>query len=374
MERTDANLATARVSVDEGDLQAAAQAGLITRQQAQALWAHWLPRALGVQGDAGEPASGLAPGPRFSFTHVLYYFGGLVAIGAMTLFMNLGWEKFGDAGLLLIGLGYLLLSLKVATHLESKGLGVPAGIMATLAVCLVPLVVWTVQHMLGYWPDGNGRSDHYRDYHRYIDWRWLLMELATLAAGVVMLWRHRRPFMVMPLAFTLWYLSMDVADMLMQDGRSDWQFRRDVTLVFGLFTCALALWVEMRCRMARDAVWRQDFAFWLHFWGAIMAWGGLSLHDSNSEVDKAIYALINIGLVFGGAALRRRVYTVLGAFGVAGYLGHLSWKVFRDSMMFPFALTLLGLAVIALGIWWQRHEKAIEARMQSWLPAALRRP
>ena len=31
--------------------------------------------------------------PRFTFTHVLYYFGGLIAIGAMTLFMNLGWES-----------------------------------------------------------------------------------------------------------------------------------------------------------------------------------------------------------------------------------------------------------------------------------------
>ena len=33
--------------------------------------------------------------PRFSFVHVLYYLGGMIAIGAMTLFMTLGWNALG---------------------------------------------------------------------------------------------------------------------------------------------------------------------------------------------------------------------------------------------------------------------------------------
>ena len=32
-------------------------------------------------------------GPSFDFTNVLYYMDGSIAIGAMTLFMNLGWEN-----------------------------------------------------------------------------------------------------------------------------------------------------------------------------------------------------------------------------------------------------------------------------------------
>ena len=39
-------------------------------------------------------------GPAFNFTNVLYYLGGLIAIGAMTLFMTLGWEAFGGWGVL----------------------------------------------------------------------------------------------------------------------------------------------------------------------------------------------------------------------------------------------------------------------------------
>jgi ABC-type molybdate transport system permease subunit len=103
-----------------------------------------------------------------------------------------------------------------------------------------------------------------------------------------------------------------------------------------------------------------------------MFWAGLSMQNSDSEVNKFIYALINVGLVFLGAAIGRRVFTVLGALGVAGYLGYLSYRVFEDSLLFPFALTLLGLAVVGLGIWWQKHEAALHARLASWLPAALR--
>lgn len=352
------------VTLREADLRAAAQDGVITAGQADALWARWRLAAPAGVGRA------VASGPRFSFTHVLYYFGGMVAIGAMTLFMTLGWKSFGPWGLMAIALGYLVACLKVADHLQARALAIPAGILATLAVCLVPLAVWALQNGLGLWPPGGPQD--YGSYHTRIDWRWLTLEFATLAAGVVMLWRFRLPFMVMPIAVTLWYMSMDVASMLMQEHGWNWAFRRDVSLVFGIFTCFVAMWVDVRTRRARESAWRQDFAFWLYLFGAIMFWGGLSLRDSNSELGKLMYALLNVGLVFGGAAIGRRVFTVLGALGVAFYLGYLSHRVFRDSLLFPFALTLLGLAVVALGVWWQRHEAAIEARLGRWLPPGLR--
>ena len=362
------------VSLRYADLQEAVEKGLLTTGQAEDLWEHWAgqvrmqetrPAPLAAW---AEPA-GLARGPRFSFTNVLYYFGGMVAIGAMTLFMTLGWHRFGDWGLLAIALAYLAACLLVADNLKGRRLTTPAGILATLAVCLVPLAVWALQSGLGLWPPGGPQS--YRAYHEVIDWRWLTLEFATLAAGVVMLWRFRLPFMVMPIAVTLWYMSMDAANALMQSNGFEWEFSRDVSLVFGLATCGIAMWVDMRSRLAQGE-WRQDYAFWLYIFGALMFWGGLSLQESGTQLGKFVYALINVALVFWGAAIGRRVFTVLGALGVAGYLGYLSHRVFQNSLLFPFALTLLGLAVVALGIWWQRHEPAIEARLGAWLPAGLR--
>jgi len=345
-----------RITIDRARLLAAAEAGDISLAQAERLWARW----------AGEA---IAP-PRFSFVHVLYYFGGMLAIGAMTLFMTLGWELFGAWGTLLLSLGYAAGAVAAARHLLRRGLHIPAGILATIAVCLVPLAAWSVQSGIGLWPPGG--PDSYRDYHRLIDWRWLTLELATLAAAVVMLRWLRLPFMVMPVAVTLWYLNMDLAHMLTRQPGFDWRFARNVSLVFGLATCAIAVWVDLRCRLATDPRDRQDFAFWLYLFGAIMAWGGLSLHDSDNELGKAVYALINVGLVFLGAAIGRRVFTVLGAIGVAGYLGYLSHKVFADSLLFPFVLTLLGLGTVAAGVWWQRQEARLHARLAAWLPPALR--
>ena len=57
---------------------------------------------------------------------------------------------------------------------------------------------------------------------------------------------------------------------------------------------------------------------------------------------------------------------------MAGYLSHLGYRVFADSLLFPFVITLLGLGVVALGIWWQRHEAALHERLSAWLPPALR--
>lgn len=356
------------VEVGQHDLQACVEAGIISTAQSQQLWSRW--SVAGAVAATMATAQGLR-GPRFSFTNTLYYFGGMVAIGAMTLFMTLGWQAFGPWGLLAISTGYLLACLKVADYLKSRQLPIPAGILATLAVCLVPLIVWCAQQGLGLWPPGGSNS--YSAYHTQINWRWMMLEFATLAAGVVMLWRYRLPFMVMPIAVTLWYLSMDVAHGLMQQGEHwDWTFMRDVSLVFGIATCFIALWVDVRSRRATQAEWRQDYAFWLYLYGTIMFWGGLSLRDSDSELGKFAYCLINLVLVFGGAAIGRRVFTVFGGLGVAIYLGYLSHKVFGDSLIFPFALTLLGLGVVALGIWWQRHEDRINERLSAWLPAGLR--
>jgi len=359
------------VAVGQHDLQACVDAGIITPAQSQQLWSRWsVPGTVPTGTASGVGAQGLH-GPRFSFTNTLYYFGGMVAIGAMTLFMTLGWQAFGPWGLLAISAGYLVACLKVADSLKSRQLPIPAGILATLAVCLVPLIVWCAQQGLGLWPPGG--PDSYSAYHTHINWRWITLEFATLAAGVVMLWRYRLPFMVMPIAVTLWYLSMDLAHaMMQQEDQWDWTFMRDVSLVFGIATCFIAVWVDVRSRRATQAEWRQDYAFWLYLYGAIMFWGGLSLRDSDSELGKFLYCLINLVLVFGGAAIGRRVFTVFGGLGVAIYLGYLSHKVFGDSLMFPFALTLLGLGVVALGIWWQRHEDQINARLSAWLPAGLR--
>jgi len=101
-------------------------------------------------------------------------------------------------------------------------------------------------------------------------------------------------------------------------------------------------------------------------------WGGLSLLKSDSELNKLLYCMINLGMILVGAVLGRRVFAVFGGLGVAAYLGYLSWRVFKDSLLFPFVLSVIGLAIVWLGVVWQRREREWSERVRALLPAALR--
>jgi hypothetical protein len=288
----------------------------------------------------------------------------MIAIGAMSLFMTLGWNTLGGWGGFLISVCYGGLALAL-THwlLERKHLAVPAGILATLAVVMVPLAIFFAQMALGYW----GGDKPYRDYHYFIDWRWIMMEFGTLAVGVTLLWRYRFPFMLMPIAVTLWYMSMDLVPFLLgQERVYDWEIRKFISFWFGLAMTLVAFWVDLRSRFTRD------YAFWLYLFGVLTFWGGLSLMGSGSEWGKLGYCGINVFMILVGAVLGRRVFAVFGGLGVAFYLGDLSWRVFKDSMIFPLALSVLGLGIIALGVLWQRREAQWSARLRGFLPGPLR--
>jgi hypothetical protein len=82
--------------------------------------------------------------------------------------------------------------------------------------------------------------------------------------------------------------------------------------------------------------------------------------------------LIVLPLLGTLAILGRRVFAVFGGLGIAGYLGHLSWSLFKDSLVFPFALSALGLAIIWIGVLWQRNEARWAASLRGFVPNALR--
>lgn len=297
----------------------------------------------------------------FTFTHVLYYVGGLIAIGAMTLFMNVGWESFGGAGIVFISMIYAAIGLLFTHYFAAKNLSIPAGICATFVVCLTPLTIYGIQQCLGIWPDDS----HYQDYHRYIKWNWLYMELGTLITGIIVAWKYKYPFLIMPIAITLWYMSMDIA-VFISDGDFNWELRKLVSLYSGLLMIALAFWVDIRSRH------KDDYAFWIYIFGAIAFWGGLSSQHSDNEISKLLYFSINLLMMVIGVILNRRIFLVLGTIGGSSYLGYLASDIFKDSWLFPIALSAIGLSIIYFGIFWQKHEIAITKKSRLLLPTAFR--
>ena len=60
-------------------------------------------------------------------------------------------------------------------------------------------------------------------------------------------------------------------------------------------------------------------------------------------------------------------------FGISIYLGHLADVVFKDSLLFPFALSPIGIAVIAAGLFYHRKQEAIATWLAAHLPEGVLR-
>jgi hypothetical protein len=137
-------------------------------------------------------------------------------------------------------------------------------------------------------------------------------------------------------------------------------------MYFGLAMTLFAFWVDFRSSKSGD------YAFWLYLFGVIAFWGGMTSQHSDSELSKFIYCCVNIILIGVGVVIVRRVFVVFGAIGCTVYLGHLANVVFKDSWLFPIALTAIGLIIIYLGVLWQKNEKNITQKVRSILPVQIR--
>ena len=121
----------------------------------------------------------------------------------------------------------------------------------------------------------------------------------------------------------------------------------------------IAYWLEGK----RDL----DFSFWGYVFGLLAFTGGLSLMESHSEWSKVGYLLIHIALVGISLLLKRKVFVVFGAVGIFGYLSNEAYTHFRNSVAFPFVLSVIGIALIFLAMQYKRNETALRERAATWL-------
>lgn len=192
------------------------------------------------------------------------------------------------------------------------------------------------------------------------------MEFGTLAVAVIIAKIYKYPFLIMPIAVTLWYMTMDMAVMITGE-RPEHELRSMVSMYTGLLMIGLAFWIDIRSRH-RTA----DYPFWIYLFGVIAFWGGMTSQYSDYELSKFIYFNINLLMMGIGVLLVRRVFVVFGALGSAFYLGHLARSVFEDSWLFPITLSAMGFGIVYLGVLWQKNEPIIIEKTRHYLPSKIR--
>ena len=339
------------MQISRKDLEEMEVRGILAPGQGEQLW-----QALRERG-AGEP--------RFDLAHVLYYLGSLVVMGAMSYFMTLGWASFGGSGLAAVAGSYMgLFALAGRTYFAQPQTRVAGGLLWTLALTMVPLLIYGIQDILGIWPQEFPGT--YRDFYVWVRGGWFWMEVGTLGTGMWLLRRVPFPFLLMPVSLALYFLSMDLVP-LRYGQDFTWDQRLWFSIWFGLAMCLGAYGVDLK-RLRHGG---QDFAQWLYLFGATALWCGLSLLDSGNELQRLGYALLNLGLIFLSLLVDRGVFLVYGSLGFFGYLSYLSYTVFADSLFFPFVLSALGVALILAGVQYHKHEEHIKKTLRRHLPPGL---
>src|SRR5215212_2751271 len=223
----------------------------------------------------------------------------------MGWFMTLGWERFGGGGILAISLVYAACFVIAGDLLwRRRDLRLPSGLLVTIAVCMTPLAVYGFEWMTGL--ELQGVPGEYRDFYGWIEGGWFAMEVGTVVAGLVALRFFRFPFLTAPIAFSLWFMSMDLTPLIYgADYYGDgYQL---VSLFFGLAVLICSYLIDRRTE--------EDYAFWGYFSGMLAFWGGLTLLEGGSEIDWFFYGLISLALVMLSVFLQRRVFIVFGSPG-----------------------------------------------------------
>lgn len=331
------------MKLTRADFDWAASKGLITGEQASSLWTAF-----------GERTAGTA---KFDFAHLAYYAGAVMVIIAMGWFLVRNWSDFGPGGVLgisaIYGICFWLTGLHLWKKEESK---IPGGLLATLAVCTVPLMTYATMGLLNLWPNGR---EWWEWNSAYSHINWMVIHFSTVAAGLLALRFVRFPFLVAPISWSLWLIAMDAAP---DDG---WQSRYSTSALYGFTMLLVAYGIDLR------RIQHRDFAFWLYLFGSLTLFVGLNF-ATKTELGEFVSALGYICMMLTSILLQRKALMVFGALGFIAYLFHLSWSVFHNSAMFPLVLTAMGVAIIGLGLVLQKYRKQLTSTIFGAIPPGMR--
>lgn len=314
---------------------------------------------------------------RWNGSTVLTYCAGLLAIAACTLFSTFALEKWGMTVLFELTLMYALVSLMCTFWFNAHEHRVPANFFASLFVAMVPMLVFSVQNMMGYWPQGHTPQLH--DLYHVFDRRWFVIEISTVFAAAFMLWYFKRSYLVVPLLLSIFLMVIDLLPNLILKADVEtfsavgWGMRKAIALIFGFAILVLGFIVDMQITRKRD------YAFWLYSFGLTCFSAVLAIYFvfepsnalSASYLGKAIYFVINVLLLFLSAAVQRKSFAIAGAFGAALVMGHVAWALFHDSFAFFGALIACVFAYLMVAMWWSHNEHRVSLSLRSFLPDAL---
>jgi len=341
------------MSITREQLESAGQRSGLTTAQVDQLWDELKSEV------SPEVSTEVSPeGTGVTGVRVAAFCGVMLVVLATALVLAEGWEKRGPGFVAAVVGGMTVVFGLVAWRARARDRFL-AGLFASLSVCAVPVTALALQELLGLRHEGGAESSGPGEWLRSGR---AAMELSSLAASLLARRFFAFGFLAAPLAIMLLVLFLETVQMLAPELPGEWFGLWSA--LFGATMVGLTLW-----RARRAAVDAPDHGFWLHLVGLTALSGGLWAAELEREPVRLLVALLHVGLMVAAVLLRRVTFLVFGVGGVALYIGHLAWRVFEGSMLFPLSMVAVGVVLIFVAAGWSRRRDAWRA----WLLGLIRR-
>ena len=219
---------------------------------------------------------------------------------------------------------------------------------------MVPFTMYKIQRALNLWPKKD--PGLFPEFRNYVRPGWVVMEVATIMVGLGYLQVVRFPFLLAPVAFCLWFLSMDLAPFFPEwykGWRGILEVRRQLSVAFGIGMIVAGFVMESLLGSY------PDFGFWIYLFGLIAFWCSVTFDFPEYDLHGSIYLLINVGLSLIGSHLNRTTFHVFGIMGVIVYATGIfeGWIKRENSFILLMLKALASVAFFAQAL---RHEGNIE--------------
>jgi len=276
---------------------------------------------------------------------VLYYGGGLLIILAMTWLMATSWSIFGATGLAVVSALYFILFLLAGYFVYfKKKMELAGGILFSVSILITPLFLFSLLQIFEFWPERIS----------------LLLEISVILVALPILFKTRFPFIVFLIVGALWAFSMDIVLITFEIEYLTWA---NLSIIFGLCMIGIGYFSDFK--------FKKDYAFWMYLFGLITLLFGLSVFYMAEIYKFVLPGIISLLLILFSLFINRTVFLVFGTIGLTEFLCLLSWRFFEGSLLFPFAVTIIGILLIIFGILVQKNRKNIEEKFIKKLPLFL---
>lgn len=300
------------------------------------------------------------PGREISVTALFYYGGGLLVLLAFGAFLGILWQDLSIGGrIATTALSLVFFATASSALLRTERTRLPGELLQLVAIGAVPPLLFALLDGAGWWPEdpGYGIGVDRDAYEHDLAWARMALTAGALAAAAAAFALSRSPFALAAALVATATLAID-ASIQVDTTRTEYVWDAPQAVVLAVLGVAyIGAGVALRGR-------GRSYSIWCYAGGIAALAAGLGSQAFQYESATGwglLWLTASLAVLAMSIILQERLFAIAGLAGVFVYLFRLVFEVFEDALA-PLAFVLLGLALVATGVLYQRYVEPYLAR------------